>query len=194
MAALRAELKSDSIVMDDYWQLNGKYDLSGFTTVERTQEKGILPNLAKIRLKAKEGVLEPKDYGDLGTLTFTAQEASGQKTKMILKLTGVVGDPRMTTTKIKNPTKYVPYGILITNNNTYQWNNPRYSIIKGRLPEGMELMPNGELYGVPMEAGNFEITVQMNNDRTLQPDTRTFQFEVLDNSDENVANAGNFGL
>ena len=50
-------------------------------------------------------------------------------------------------------------------------------------------MPNGELYGVPMEAGNFEITVQMNNDRTLQPDTRTFQFEVLDNSDENVANA-----
>ena len=189
MAALRAELKSDSIVMDDYWQLNGKYDLSGFTTVERTQEKGILPNLAKIRLKAKEGVLEPKDYGDLGTLTFTAQEASGQKTKMILKLTGVVGDPRMTTTKIKNPTKYVPYGMLITNNNTYQWNNPRYSIIKGRLPEGMELMPNGELYGVPMEAGNFKITVQMNNDRSLQPDTRTFQFEVLDNSDENVANA-----
>lgn len=193
MSALRAELKSDSIVMDDYWKLNGQYDLAGLTTVERTGQEGILPNLAKIRLKAKDGELDPKDYGDLGTLTFTSQEPSGQKTRMILKLTGVVGDPRMTTTKIKNPTKYVPYGILITNNNTYQWNHPQYTVIKGELPRGLELMPNGELYGVPMEAGKFEITVRMDNSNGLRADERTFQFEVLDNSDDNVANAEDAG-
>lgn len=192
MSALRVELKSDSIVLDDYWKLNGKYDLAGFTTIERTQEIGLLPNLAKVRLKAKEEA-EPKDYGDLGTLSFIAQEASGPKTKMVLNLTGVVGDPRMTTTKIKNPTKYVPYGILITNNNTYEENMPRYSIIEGSLPEGMVLQPNGELYGVPMEAGKFEVTIQMNNNLPLKADTRTFQFEVLENSDDNVANAGTAG-
>lgn len=193
MSALRAELNSDCIEMDDYWKLSGQYDLAGFTTVERTQEIGILPNLAKIRLRAKDGEFDPKDYGDLGTLTFTSQEPSGLKTKMVLKLTGVVGDPRMTTTKIKNPTKYVPYGILITNNNTYQWNQPKYTIINGKLPQGMELMQNGELYGVPMEAGKFEITVRMENNSRLQSDTRTFQFEVLDNSDDNVAHAEDSG-
>lgn len=193
MSALRAELKSDSIVMDDYWKLNGNYDLAGFTTVELMQDNGILPNLAKIRLKAKEGEVAPKDYGDLGTLTFTAQESSGQKIKMVLKLTGVVGDPRMTTTKIKNPTKYVPYGIMITNNNTYQWNHPVYTVIKGSLPKGMVLLPNGELYGIPMETGKFEVTVQMSNTSPLQPDTQTFQFEVLDNTDDNVANAEALG-
>ncbi len=201
MSALRAELKSDSIVMDDYWKLNGKYDLAGLTTIEKTEnvELGLLPNLAKIRLKAKEGELAPKNPGDLGTLTLTAQEASGEKTKMVLKLKGVVGDPRMTTTKIKNPTKYVPYGILITNNNTYQWNNPRYSIVSGRLPEGMVLYPNGELHGVPMETGKFTVTIKMDNSddsydsRSLKDDMRTFQFEVLDNSDENVENAEDYG-
>lgn len=193
MSALRAELKSDSIVMDDYWKLNGRYDLAGFTTIERTESIGLLPNLAKVRLKAKEGDLAPKDYGDLGTLTFTAQEASGQKTKMVLKLTGVVGDPRMTMTKIKNPTKYVPYGIMITNSNTYEWNSPRYEMESGRLPKGMKLLPNGELYGVPMETGTFDITIKMNNSGKLKPDTRSFRFEVLDNSDENVANAEDNG-
>lgn len=191
MSALRAELKSDSIVMDDYWRLSGSHDLAGFTTTERDKSIGLLPNLAKVRLKAKEGA-EPKDKGDLGTLTFTAQEESGQKTKMVLRLTGVVGDPRITMTEIKNPTKYVPYGILITNNNTYEWNQPEYSLIKGRLPEGMVLQPNGELYGVPTEAGKFEVTIQMNNvnnETQMRTDTRTFQFEVLDNSDDNVANA-----
>lgn len=193
MSALRAELTSDSIVMDDYWTLNGRYDLAGLTTVERTQDNGILPNLAKVRLRAKEGELDPKNYGDLGTLTITAQESSGEKTKMVLKLTGVVGDPRMTTTKIKNPTKYVPYGILITNNNTYQWNNPSYVVLNGKLPKGMVLLPNGELYGVPMESGEFKITVRMYNKNPLQSDTRTFQFEVLDNSDKNVADAEDAG-
>lgn len=193
MSALRVELKSDSIVMDDYWKLSGRYGLAGLTTVERTQDNGILPNLAKVRLRAKDGELEPKDYGELGTLTFTSQEPSGEKTRMIIKLTGVVGDPRMTTTQIKNPTKYVPYGILITNNNTYQWNHPKYTVIKGKLPQGMELMPNGELYGVPMEAGEFEITVRMDNNNSLKSDERTFRFEVFDNSDENVANAEDMG-
>lgn len=195
MPALQAELKSDSIVMDDYWKLNGTYDLAGFTTAEQSQDNknGTLPNLAKVRLKAKDGQLEARDYGDLGTLTLTAKEPSGQKTKMVLHLTGVVGDPRMTMAKIKSPTKYVPYGILITNNNTYDWNNPEYELIKGRLPEGMTLMPNGELYGVPMESGQFEITIRMDNADPLQPDTRTYQFEVLDNSDDNVANAEDEG-
>lgn len=56
----------------------------------------------------------------------------------------------------------------------------------------MELMENGELYGVPKEAGDFEISVRMKNSY-FPPDVKTYKFTVLDNTDTNVDNAEDEG-
>ena len=193
MAALKVELTgAQDIELDPYWTLQGKNGLSGLTSIQKVQDapNGELSNLAIVRLKAKEGELEAKEYGQLGTLTFK----SGDQTKMVLSLTGIVGDPRIITKEIKNPTKYVPYGTMIMNNNKYDWNRVTYRISAGKLPEGMMLMPSGELYGVPKEAGDFEITISMQNSYYKFADSvQTIKFTVLENTDDFVDSAEDTG-
>lgn len=189
MSALQVNLESDYLELDEYWTLSGKHDLSPFTSVERDTLYGALANMAKIRLKQKAGV-EHGTYENLGTLTFVSQ---GQQ-MLVLTLTGVIGNPCITTKQIKNPTKYVPYGTMIMNSNKYDWNKVTYELAGGKLPAGMELMENGELYGVPKEAGDFEISVRMKNSHIGFPDDRkTFKFSVLENTDTNVDNAEDEG-
>lgn len=191
MSALAVELKSDYLELDDYWTLSGNHDLSGFVTAKKDDDRphGELPNLAKVRLKVKADI-EDGQYDNLGTLVFTSEGSE----VMVLALTGVIGNPRITMKEIKNPTKYVPYGTMIMNSNKYSWNKVSYKLESGKLPDGMELMQNGELYGVPMEAGDFEITVRMKNSYMYFPDDiKTFKFTVLDNTDSNVDQAQDNG-
>lgn len=184
MSALSVQLQSDYLQLDEYWTLNGRHDLAGFTVTKTDADYGELPNLAKVRLTAKENV-EPGEY-EFGTLTFQA----GGQTQMVVTLTGVIGNPCITTKEIPNPTKYVPFGMMIMNSNKYDWNKVTYELVSGKLPDGMELMESGELYGVPKEAGEFEITVKMKNSyASFLDDTKTFRFTVLENTDENVDNA-----
>lgn len=131
MSALQVNLISDYLELDEYWTLSGKHDLSGFTSVNKEQPHGALANMAKIRLKQKEGT-EPGSYDNLGTLTFV----SGGQEMLVLTLTGVLGNPCITTKEIKNPTKYVPYGTMIMNSNKYDWNRVTYELAGGRLPNG----------------------------------------------------------
>lgn len=188
MSALSVQLQSDFLDLDEYWTLNGRYDLSGFTATETDADYAELPNLAKIRLKAKENA-EPGEY-EFGTLTIK----SGDQVQMVITLTGVIGNPCITTKEIPSPTKYVPFGMMIMNSNKYDWNKVTYELVSGKLPDGMELMESGELYGVPKEAGEFEITVKMKNSYGLFPDdTKSFTFTVLENTDENVDNAEDQG-
>ncbi len=184
MSALSVELHSDYLKLDEYWTLNGRHDLAGFTSAKKTANYGELQNLAKVRLTTKENV-EPGEY-EFGTLTIK----SGDQIQMVITLTGVIGSPCITTKEIPSPTKYVPFGMMIMNSNKYKWNKVTYELVSGKLPEGMELMESGELYGVPKEAGEFEITVKMKNSyRAFPEDTKTFSFTVLENTDENVDNA-----
>lgn len=184
MSALSVQLQSDYLQLDEYWTLTGRHDLAGFTVTKTDANYGELPNLAKVRLTAKENA-EPGEY-EFGTLTFL----SGGQVQMVITLTGVIGNPCITTKEIPNPTKYVPFGMMIMNSNKYDWNKVRYELVSGKLPNGMELMESGELYGVPKEAGEFEITVKMKNSYVSFPDsTKTFRFTVLENTDENVDNA-----
>lgn len=69
-----------------------------------------------------------------------------------------------------------------------------YQIIRGKLPEGMELKPNGELYGVPTEMGEFEFTVRMTNsyDDFISSE-KTFTLTVIENTDANVDDATDEG-
>ncbi len=159
ISGLSAELSSDVLEVDPYWTLKGDQALEGLGTVEtpdykETGMEGELPNLAKIRLRAKSGVANGSDIS--GTLTIK----SGDKVLMVLTLTGVVGDPCITTTEIPAAVKYVPYGTPIQNSNKYSWINVSYEQVGGTLPEGMEIKSNGELYGVPQEAGTFTFKVK----------------------------------
>lgn len=191
---LKAELVSDEVELDPYWRLNGDYGLAGFEDMNQTisykndTHYGSLKNLAKLRFIPKTGMDDGREIS--GTLTIK----SGDKVLMVLTLTGVVGDPSITTTEIPDAVKYVPYGTMIQNSNKYTWNKPRYYLAGGSLPEGMTLKPNGELYGVPKENGEFTFTVVMQNSYGSQPTSeKTLTLTVQDNSNLNVFNASDSG-
>lgn len=181
--ALSAELVSDEVELDEYWTLKGDYALQGIdTTGDSSQlQSGELWNQAKLRIWVKDGVENGSDIS--GTLTIK----SGNTILMVLNLTGYVGGPGITTMTIPQAVQYVPYGIMIQNNNKYSWNKTSYSITNGKLPSGMEMRPNGELYGVPKETGEFTFTVRLDNEESsFASNEKTFTLTVKENSDANV--------
>lgn len=191
LPSLSVELSSGVLELDKYWTLSGGQGLSGFSTTEKNNaaQYGEIPNLAKIRVKAKDGVTKGTDIS--GTLTIK----SGGNTLMVLSLTGVIGDPCIVTDKIPQAVKYVPYGTMIQNNNKYSWNRTTYYLVEGStLPKGMVVKPNGEIYGVPTEAGSFEFTVRMTNSASdFSDDEKTYVLTVLENTDANVDAATDTG-
>ena len=189
---LKAELVSNEVELDSYWTLNGDYGLAGFNhmsdTINRTTHYGSLKNLAKLRLVPKKGTDDGRDIS--GTLTIK----SGEQILMVLTLTGVVGDPGITTTEIPTAVKYVPYGTMIQNNNKYTWNKVRYELAGGELPDGMSLKSNGELYGIPKQNGEFKFTVSMTNSYGSMPSReKELTLTVQDNGNLNVYNASDAG-
>ncbi len=181
ISSLSVTLESDVVELDPYWTLTGNYNLAGFSTLEQTTNYGELPNLAKVRLLQKEDVADGTDVS--GTLTFK----SGDKTLMVVTLTGTVGDPSIVTTEIPESVLYVPYGTMIQNSNKYSWNHVSYELWSGSLPLGMEVKPNGEIYGVPLETGEFEFYVYMDNSSSyFNDDYILYTMVVKDNTDANV--------
>ncbi len=182
IANLSAEVVSDEVELDDYWTLNGKHELAGLDTVDNWLfSYGELPNLAKLRLVLKDGVDDGREIK--GTLTIK----SGETVLMVLTLTGVAGDPGITTLDIPDAVKYVPYGTMIQNGNKYSWNKVSYWLRDGELPGGMGLKQNGELYGVPTETGNFTFTVRMENSfEDFADREKIFMLTVVENTDANV--------
>ena len=180
--ALSAELISDVVELDNYWTLNGNLELPGFSTTNKpTGNKGELYNLAKLRVLARDGVPSGTDIS--GILRIK----SGESVLMELTLTGTVGDPCIITEEIPEAVKYVPYGSMIQNNNKYSWNKVKYNLTKGVLPAGMQIKPNGELYGVPLETGEFTFTVRMESSyEGFSSGSKTFTLRVIENTDANV--------
>ena len=156
--------------------------------METTTSYGELPNLAKIRVKAKEGI-------DSGNVSGKMTIKSGDKTLMVLELTGAIGDPCITTDNIPETVKYVPYGTMIQNNNKYSWNTVSYRITDGTLPEGMILKSNGEVYGVPKETGSFTFTSSflIVCYSSFADDTATYTLVIIENTDANVEAATDTG-
>lgn len=189
LTELSAELSSSVVEMDPYWTLNGQQSLMGMSTTETPSYdsglSGELPNLAKIRLRAKDGVANGTDIS--GTLTIR----SGKTVLMVLTLTGVIGDPCITTTEIPPAVKYVPYGTVIQNSNKYSWIQPSYELWSGSLPSGMVIRPNGELYGVAQETGTFEFEVRVSFSSTRESNPfsekyATLTLTVNENTNDNV--------
>lgn len=188
--AISAELISDEVELDSYWTLKGDYALQGIDATGGSSplQAGELWNQAKVRIKVKDEVEKGREIS--GTLTFK----SGNRTLMVLNLTGYVGGPGITTETVKPAVKYVPYGTMIQNNNKYSWNTTSYEIVSGKLPAGMEMKSNGELYGIPKETGSFTFTVRLNNSHdSFTSDSKTFTLTVTENSDANVESAADPG-
>lgn len=168
------------VTLDNYWTLKGEHDLSGYQGLGYDE----LANLAKLKLVYDGDEINGQDL----TGTLTIKEAG--KPIMVINLTGVVGDPGIVTTEIPDAVKYVHYGSMIQNSNKYDFNTVSYRITDGELPSGMELKPNGELYGVPLETGEFTFTVQMKNSYSEFANvTKEFTLKVVDNTDANVDSA-----
>lgn len=185
---LGVALESNSVELDEYWTLSGANKLSAVTNVDKNTSYGELANMAKIRLKLKLGVPLGSDVE--GTLTIK----SGSDVLMVLTLTGTVGNPCIITKEIPQAVKYVPYGVMIQNNNKYKRNKVSYKLLSGSLPNGLEVKPNGELYGVPTEAGEYTFTVSMMNSLSSFSDSeKTYTLTVLDNTDANVDSATDTG-
>ena len=179
--AAGSSFNSGDVVLDDYWTLKGKHDLSGFQGFGSKEDM----NLAKIKLEIGD---ESEANGEDLDGTLTIKEDG--KTIMVITLTGVVGDPGIVTKEIPDAVKYVHYGSMIQNSNKYDFNTVSYRITDGELPSGMELKPNGELYGVPLVTGEFTFTVEMSNSyRDFGTLSREFTLKVVDNTDANVDSA-----
>ena len=186
--SLSVELTSDVIELNDYWTLHGTFDLLGFNDIEKTTDYGELQNLAKIRVQAKDDI--PDGAKISGTLTIKSNDT----TLMVLTLTGTVGDPCIVTKELPAAVKYVPYGTMIQNNNKYSWNQVSYAIEEGSLPKGMELRRNGELYGVPLESGEFPITLEViNSSSEFGSSNAELTLIVNDNTNANVYTASDEG-
>lgn len=84
--------------------------------------------------------------------------------------------------------KYVPYSCFIKTDNTEENNKVTYSIENGNLATGLQLFPEtGEIYGVPMETGQFPITIKATfSNPEYSPSYADLVLMVLDNTDSNV--------
>lgn len=168
-----------NIKLDPYWTVGSENNdsLKAFDSISKDSSYGELDNVAKIRLI-------PDGEGEIsGALTITAD---GQE-PVIITLTGNAGDPRLTTQDIPEAVKYVPYAVQILHNNKYNWNTVTLEKISGSLPEGIALKPNGELYGVPTETGEFRFQVRMeNSDPRFRDSIATYTLVVEENTNDNV--------
>lgn len=199
---ISVELNSDALTLDDYWTYNGNYSLAGAnpetfgTTTETIYSDGSYgytynvsdtrpSNISKLRLH-----VNPNYCGEIaGTLTIK----SGNKTLVELTLTGTTKNASITTTSIRTAVKYVPFGMMIQNDNKYKSNKVSYYLKDGKLPKGVVIKPNGELYGVPLESGEFRFTICLSDSTIGDPDEKTFTWTVLDNTDQDVDNQNDTG-
>lgn len=191
---LNVELDSELLVLDDYWNLNGKYALQGVTD-EAELRNGTLSNLARIRLEYSPDI-DWNNY-DGESITGTLTVKSGKATLAVLNLTGSVFSPNIMTNEIPQAVKYVPYGTMLQNNIRSWRYSAKYSLEDGKLPDGMEIRENGEIYGVPKESGEYEFTVGMSITDHIYNTTRKeraiYVLKVLENTDENIENATDIG-
>lgn len=187
---------AQNVALDPYWTIGETTTLSAFTTTEQINSYGELANVAKIRL-----VPATDENGNVlaGTVSGTlvigyTGGGTGPVEEVRISLTGVAGAPKITTETVVDGVQYVPYSSLIQTNNMYESDAVTFELTGGELPEGVIVKPNGEVYGVPTEYGEFTFTVTAvyRGDETLS-DSKEFTLTILDNTNENVENATDTG-
>lgn len=186
LSGIKVALSGDAqgVKLDDYWTV---IDSSVGTLAPFTKTSS-LDNIAKIRL-----IPVSDDYfGDIsGTLTISSANGGSQE----IELTGIAGIPKITTDKLYDGIKYVPYSSVIMTNSMYGSDSMSFSLYGGSLPDGLELRPNGEIYGIPTKTGEFRFAVEAVYNGAKQENgapyscIQYYTIVIADNTDENVDSA-----
>ncbi len=202
LTGIKVELSEDAenVILDDYWTVRdgSAATLAPFVTTDSrfVDAEGNRPNfygssgtnqsVAKIRL-----LPDPNSKGEIkGTLTISADGVEPVK----IRLTGLSRVPKITTETAKDGVKFVHYSSLIQTNNMYDSNDIRFEISEGSLPNGVRMKPNGELYGVPTQTGEFTFTVKASYAGNAEEfDTHEYTIHIADNTKENVESATTAG-
>jgi len=186
MTGLQVSLSPDAtgVRLDDFWTI--REDSVGTLP---PFDGGVDDNYGKIRLV-------PVDQEGFSAISGTLTISADGNDPVTILLSGMAGQPRIvTTTLAPGAVKYVPYASVIQTNYIGDVTDAiEFSIVDGALPAGMVVKPNGEVYGVPLEAGTFTFTVQaaFKEDESIF-DSRTYVLVVAENTDENVDNATDEG-
>jgi len=188
-------INAQNVKLDNYWTAEDSNDsLEPFTSVDAsTTEYGQLNNIAKIRLLQDEtgngGAIS-------GTLIITATDVP----PVYIELTGFAGKPKLMTNSITPAVKYVPYSFVFQTDNIHNdktkpmYNQVTFSVDDiDDLPDGFELFPNGELYGIPKEVGVYTINIKISHSLAEFEDEEVeFILTVLENTDANVDAQNNY--
>lgn len=197
LTGINVSLSSDAtgVKLDGYWTVTdgSRRSLAPFTDTNEPD------NIAKIRL-----VPENPDLADTISGILTISTANGGEQK--INLTGIAGVPRIVTRDLYEGVKYVPYSCVIMTNCMHGNNGMKFKLSDDSvLPEGIELLDNGLLYGVPKESGEFPISISavydpglssiFNRDTAYDVGSVNYTLIIADNTDENVdaVNTGEFG-
>lgn len=179
---------AQNVKLDDYWTVGNTKTLSAFTTTESLDpdgnpvSNGDLANFAKVRL-----VPENDGLGLISGTLVIGYTGSGTTPveEVRINLTGIAGDPKITTVNVVDGVKFVPYSSVIQTNSLH--GGMAFSLTDGALPDGLTLKSNGEIYGIPTKTGEFEFTVKaVYNKNEKASCTQTYHLTIQDNTDENV--------
>ena len=179
---------AQNVKLDDYWTVGNTKTLSAFTTTESLDSdgnpvsNGDLANFAKVRL-----VPENDELGLISGTLVIGYTGSGTTPveEVRINLTGIAGDPKITTVNVVDGVKFVPYSSVIQTNSLH--GGMAFSVTEGALPEGLTLKPNGEIYGIPTKPGEYEFTVKaVYNKNEKAACEQTYVLTIQDNTDENV--------
>ncbi len=184
-------------------------DASGFDTSSVTDMGGMFEgcnDLTTIQSPYNVNTSAPLPVvtGAVWTLpdgTEVTELPQGLSNSVTLTRSGIPTTPQITTTtpdlnmEDVVRVKYVPYSYTVETNNTDPDNTVTFSIVEGELAEGLQMYPaTGEIYGVPLEAGEFKIKVMATySNPAYLPSYAELTLTVLDNTDGNVGVATDSG-
>lgn len=178
-------LDAENVKLDSYWTVGGENNdtLAPFTATSSGTQYGEISNIAKIRLL-------PDGDGEVkGTLIIRAKDQE----PVLITLNGTAQQPELITENISEGIKYVPYSDIVATNNIHDWNDVTFELYEGVLPEGIELNADtGELYGNPLETGEFKFTVEAKY-TYFEPSFMELTLNVKDNLDDRVYEASDKG-
>lgn len=197
------DIDATNCKLDDYWNVGGENNNTlsacpeNFSAELAETQYGELSNIAKIRLIP----LDKKNPGEVnGTLKIYSGETNNPEKSALLAtiiLSNQAQQPDIVTEELGQGVLYVPYSHLISTDNMYSWLNVEFSKIDGDLPKGITLNEKtGEIYGVPMETGQFTFTVQAmytvkddySSNTNFVPSTKKYTLNILTNEHTTVYN------
>lgn len=196
MTGLYVKLENaENVKLDDYWTVGSTKTLSAFTTTDEKDPSGNdvyygeLANVAKVRLVPVTDADGNVQFGAISGTLVIGYTGSGTEPveEVRINLTGIAGTPTITSTSVRDGVKYVPYSSVIQTNNMYGTDKMAFSVTNGKLPDGLTLKPNGEIYGIPTTVGKYTFTVTAIYDQNEELQCqKTYTITIEDNTDANV--------